>query len=382
MLDMRSVTKQGLARADAGLLCSGSAHLIDSMNDASTLSSAATGTTQRPAAHPAAPSGLVGVLLVNLGTPDATDYWSMRRYLKEFLSDRRVIETNPVLWWLILNGIILTVRPGRKGRDYDKIWNRELNESPLKTITRAQADKLAAALASGRVRIDWAMRYGNPSIASRLDALRAQGCDRILIVPLYPQYSAATSATVCDKAFDALKTMRWQPTVRIAPPWHDDPVYIDAVADALQAELARLSFQPEVILASFHGVPKDYLLKGDPYHCQCVKTARLIRERLGLDEQRFVLTFQSRFGNAEWLTPYTDKTVEALAKRGVRSIAVVTPGFVADCLETLEEIAVENAEIFRHNGGTNFAAIPCLNDGPLGMKVIAHVTQRELMGWL
>jgi ferrochelatase len=354
------------------------------MNDASTLSSAATGTTQRPAAHPAAPAGLVGVLLVNLGTPDATDYWSMRRYLKEFLSDRRVIETNPVLWWLILNLIILTVRPGRKGRDYDKIWNRERDESPLKTITRAQADKLAAALApaGGRVRVDWAMRYGNPSIASRLDALRQQGCDRILIVPLYPQYSAATTATVCDKAFDALKAMRWQPSVRIAPPWHDDPVYIGAVADAMQAELARLPFKPEVILASFHGVPKDYLLKGDPYHCQCVKTARLIRERLGLDEQRFMLTFQSRFGTAEWLTPYTDKTVEALAQRGVRNIAVVTPGFVADCLETLEEIAVENAEIFRHNGGENFAAIPCLNDGPLGMKVIAHVTQRESMGWL
>ena len=359
------------------------------MNETSTLSSAATGIAQRPADHPAALSGRIGVLLVNLGTPDATDYWSMRRYLAEFLSDRRVIEENRIKWWLILNLIILSVRPGRKGRDYEKIWNRELDESPLKTITRSQAGKLAAVLASGtnaddgdRLVVEWAMRYGNPSIASRLAALQAQGCDRILIVPLYPQYSAATTATVCDKAFDALMTMRWQPTVRVAPPWHDDPVYVDAVADDLQASLRKLPFQPEVILASFHGVPKEYLLKGDPYHCQCVKTARLIRERLGLDEQRFMLTFQSRFGTAEWLTPYTDATVKALAQRGVKSIAVVTPGFVADCLETLEEIAVENAEIFRHNGGVNFAAIPCLNDGPLGMKVIAHVTQRELMGWL
>jgi protoporphyrin/coproporphyrin ferrochelatase len=354
------------------------------MNEASSLSSAATGSTQRPADHPPALSGRIGVLLVNLGTPDATDYWSMRRYLAEFLSDRRVIEENPIKWWLILNLIILSVRPARKGRDYDKIWNRELNESPLKTITRSQAGKLAATLAptSPAVIVEWAMRYGNPSIASRLAVLQGQGCDRILLVPLYPQYSAATSATVCDKAFDALMTMRWQPAIRVAPPWHGDPIYIGAVADQLQAELAKLSFRPDVILASFHGVPKDYLLKGDPYHCQCVKTARLLRERLGLDEQKFMLTFQSRFGTAEWLTPYTDETVKGLAQRGVKNLAVVTPGFVADCLETLEEIAVENAEIFRRNGGVNFAAIPCLNDGEAGVAVIAHVVRRELQGWI
>lgn len=337
-----------------------------------------------PADHPPVAARRIGVLLVNLGTPDATDYWSMRRYLKEFLSDRRVIEENRLKWWLVLNLIILTVRPSAKGRDYEKIWNRERDESPLKTITRSQGEKLSAALAAtdARITVDWAMRYGNPSIASRLDVLQKAGCDRILIVPLYPQYAAATTATVADKAFDALKTMRWQPTVRIAPPWHDDPVYIDAVAASLEAELGKLAFKPDVILASFHGVPKDYLLKGDPYHCQCQKTARLLRERLGLSEDKFRLTFQSRFGTAEWIQPYTDMTVTALAEQGVKNLAIVTPGFVADCLETLEEIAGENAEIFHHHGGEHFAAIPCLNDSDNGMRVIRHVVLRELQGWL
>ena len=341
-------------------------------------------TADRPVGHPAAVSGRIGVLIVNLGTPDATDYWSMRRYLKEFLSDRRVIETSRVIWWLILNLIILTVRPGRKGRDYDKIWNRERDESPLKTITRAQAEKLSEMLApvDGRIMVDWAMRYGNPSMASRLDVLQRAGCDRILIVPLYPQYCAATSATVADKAFDALKTMRWQPAVRIAPPWHDDPVYIEAVAGALEAELAKLTFKPDQILASFHGIPRDYLLKGDPYYCQCHKTARLLGTRLGLDDSKFMLTFQSRFGFAEWLQPYTAMTVKALAEGGMKNLAIVTPGFTADCLETLEEIAGENAEIFHHAGGKNFAAIPCLNDSEAGMAVIAHVVLRELKGWI
>ena len=241
----------------------------------------------RPADHPPVASGRIGVLLVNLGTPDATDYWSMRRYLKEFLSDRRVIETNRFVWWLVLNLVILTIRPGRKGRDYDKIWNKERDESPLRTITRAQAEKLAASLSAvdARITVDWAMRYGNPSIASRLDALQKAGCDRILIVPLYPQYCAATTATVADKAFDTLRTMRWQPAVRIAPPWHDDPVYIEALASSLEAELKKLTFKPEMILASFHGIPKEYLTKGDPYYCQCHKTARLLGARLGLGRE-------------------------------------------------------------------------------------------------
>jgi ferrochelatase len=338
----------------------------------------------RPAGHPPVASGRIGVLIVNLGTPDATGYFPMRRYLKEFLSDPRVIEENRLKWWLILNLIILSVRPRRKGRDYDKIWNRELNESPLKSITRSQAEKLSRMMTpvDARITVDWAMRYGNPSVASRLDALQKAGCDRILIVPLYPQYAAATTATVADKAFDALKTMRWQPAVRIAPPWHDDPVYIEALASSLERHLSKLPFTPDVILASFHGVPLDYLLKGDPYHCQCHKTARLLRARLGMDEEKFKLTFQSRFGNAEWLQPYTDMTVKALAEQGVKNLAVVTPGFTADCLETLEEIAGENAEIFHHAGGKNFAAIPCLNDTEAGMTVIAHVVSRELKGWV
>ena len=339
--------------------------------------------SHKPPGHPAVPPRRVGVLLVNLGTPDATDYWSMRRYLKEFLSDRRVIEENPVKWWLVLNLIILTVRPGRKGRDYDKIWNRERNESFLKTITRAQSDSLAENYAGDpRILVDWAMRYGNPSIASRLDAMQKAGCDRILIVPLSPQYAAATSATVCDKAFDALKTMRWQPALRVAPAWFDEPVYIDALASALDTELAKLPFKPDVILASFHGMPEEYLRKGDPYHCQCAKTARLLRERLGLGEDKLMLTFQSRFGPAEWLKPYTDETVKALAQKGVKNLAIITPGFTADCLETLEEIAMENADIFKHAGGENFAAIPCLNDSPGGMAVIRDVVARELQGWV
>jgi protoporphyrin/coproporphyrin ferrochelatase len=338
----------------------------------------------RPSDHPVVASGRIGVLLVNLGTPDATDYWSMRRYLKEFLSDRRVIEENRVKWWLVLNLIILSVRPRRKGRDYDSIWNRELNESPLRTITRSQAEKLPAMLkpASERLIVDWAMRYGNPSIASRLEALQKAGCERILLFPLYPQYAAATTATVCDKTFEALATMRWQPTLRVAPPYYDDPDYIEAIATSVETELARLPFKPEVIISSFHGVPKDYLLQGDPYYCHCSKTARLLRARLRRDETSFIQTFQSRFGPAEWLQPYTDETVKGLAQQGVKSVAVVTPGFAADCLETLEEIAVENAEIFKHNGGENFAAIPCLNDSEAGMRVISSIVMRELQGWL
>ena len=334
--------------------------------------------------HPAVAGGRIGVLLVNLGTPDATDYFSMRRYLKEFLSDRRVIEENRLKWWLVLNGIILTVRPGRKGRDYEKIWNRELNESPLRTITRSQAEKLAAHLlpSGGNIVIDWAMRYGSPSIASRLELLQQQGCDRILVFPLYPQYSAATTATVCDKAFEALMRMRFQPALRVVPPYYDEPIYIDALASSLGAELKKLNFVPEVILASFHGVPKEYVLKGDPYQSHCETTTRLLRERLGMDAQRLRMTFQSRFGSAEWLQPYTDETVRTLARQGIKKLAIITPGFVADCLETLEEIAGENAEYFYHAGGENFAAIPCLNDGEHGMRLIEHLVRRELRGWI
>ncbi|ERF82490.1 ferrochelatase [Bradyrhizobium viridifuturi] len=325
----------------------------------------------------------VGVLLVNLGTPDTADAAGVRVYLKEFLSDPRVIENQGLVWKLILNGIILRVRPARKARDYLKIWNTEKNESPLKTITRSQADKLAEAIADhDHVVVDWAMRYGNPSIKERIEALAAQGCGRLLVVPLYPQYSAATSATVCDEVFRVLAGMRAQPILRVTPPYYDDPDYIEALAVSINDHLATLPFQPEVILASFHGMPKDYVDKGDPYQAQCIATTNALRKRLGLDASRLILTFQSRFGNAEWLQPYTDKTVEKLAKDGVRRIAVVTPGFSADCLETLEEIAQENAEIFRHHGGEQFAAIPCLNDSVGGMDVIRQLVLRELQGWI
>jgi len=335
-----------------------------------------------PQNHPKLPPRRIGVLLVNLGTPDATDYWSMRRYLKEFLSDRRVIEENPVKWWLILNLIILSVRPGGKGKDYEKIWNREKNESFLKTITRAQADKLAASLPDERILVDWAMRYGNPSIASRLEAMQKNGCDRILLIPLYPQYAAATTATVCDKAFDALAAMRWQPALRVAPAYYDQPSYIDALAGSLDEGLAGLPFKPDVIIASFHGMPEEYLHKGDPYHCQCTVTARLLRAKLGLDDSKLMMSFQSRFGTAEWLKPYTDATVKSLAEKGVKNLAVITPGFAADCLETLEEIAMENAHIFKSAGGENFAHILCLNESERGMAVIRDIARRELMGWL
>jgi ferrochelatase len=326
----------------------------------------------------------IGVLLVNLGTPDATGYWAMRRYLKEFLSDRRVIEENRLKWWLVLNLIILTVRPGRKGRDYAKIWNKQRNESPLKTITRSQSDKLEEIFekVDRRIRVDWAMRYGNPSIRSRLDALAAQDCERILIVPLYPQYAAATTATVCDEAFRALAGMRFQPSLRVAAPYYAEPVYVDALANSLNAGLAKLSFKPEVIIASYHGMPEDYVAKGDPYFRHCTETTHLLRRKLKLDGAQLLMTFQSRFGSAEWIKPYTDATVKELAERGVKNLAVITPGFAADCLETLEEIAMENAEIFKRAGGKNFAAIPCLNDSAGGMAVIRDVVQRELKGWI
>jgi protoporphyrin/coproporphyrin ferrochelatase len=328
--------------------------------------------------------GRIGVLLVNLGTPEAADAVAVRRYLKEFLSDPRVIENQGALWKLVLNGIILPIRPRRKARDYAKIWNHEKNESPLKTITRSQSEKLAATLAAAGapITIDWAMRYGHPSIAVRLKELVAHGCERILIVPLYPQYCAATTATVGDEVFRVLAAMRFQPAVRFAPPYYNDPVYIDAVAASTRAALGALGFEPEVILASFHGVPKSYVDNGDPYYAHCIETMRLLRGALGRDETKLVLTFQSRFGRAQWLEPATDQTVKRLAKSGVKSIAVITPGFSADCLETLEEIAVENVHIFKRHGGANFAAVPCLNDSPEGMRVIAEIVQRELKGWL
>ncbi|MEP3523844.1 MAG: ferrochelatase [Hyphomicrobiales bacterium] len=339
-----------------------------------------------PQDHPKVLFGKTGVLLVNLGTPDATDYWSMRRYLKEFLSDRRVIETPRLLWWVILNGIVLTTRPKKSGAAYDLIWNTELDESPLRTITRSQNEKLLERMQADYPNLvfDWAMRYGNPSIHSRLDHLKEQGCERIVILPLYPQYAAATTATVNDKVFEYLMKQRWQPAVRTAAPYADHPAYIKALCESMKEEIAKLDFEPELVLASFHGVPQSYLAKGDPYHCQCHKTARLMREYLGWGEngEKLKITFQSRFGPEEWLQPYTDKTVEQLAKDGMKRLAVVTPGFSADCVETLEEIAGEAGEIFEENGGEHFAAIACLNDSEHGMDVIEMLAKRELAGWV
>lgn len=327
--------------------------------------------------------GKVGVLLVNLGTPDGHDPKNMRRYLEEFLKDKRVIEWPRALWYPILYGIVLNTRPKKSGKAYASIWNRELDESPLRTFARSQAEKLQQALGSnGEVIVDWGMRYGNPSISSRLDALREKGCERIVIFPLYPQYSAATTATVNDKAFEALMKLRWMPAIRTVPAYHDDPAYIRALASSIRAHVATLDFEPEKFIASYHGIPQSYFRKGDPYHCHCMKTSRLLEREMGWEKGRLVTTFQSRFGPEEWLQPYTDKTVEKLAREGVRSLAVFNPGFVADCLETLEEIAVEAGELFHEAGGENFTHIPCLNDSADGMAVIEAITRRELAGWI
>ena len=333
--------------------------------------------------------GNIGILLSNLGTPDGTDYWSMRRYLAEFLSDRRVIEVSRLLWLPILHGMILTTRPSRKGKDYYAIWNTERDESPLKTITRGQVEGLRTSIAAGvlgHVRsslvVDWGMRYGNPSLASALHRLVDQGCDRILLVPLYPQYSAATTATACDKVFETLAGMRRQPSLRITPPYFVDDIYISEISRSIADHLGKLDFEPEVILASFHGMPKETHIKGDPYFEQCQQTGVRIRDHLGLPPERLLVTFQSRFGSAEWLRPYTDDTVRALAAPGVRRLAVVTPGFSADCLETIEEIGQENAEYFRRAGDGKFTRVACLNDTEGRLHVIEALVRRELQGWL
>lgn len=336
-----------------------------------------------PSGHPQIRIGKIGVLLINLGTPEATDYWSMRRYLKEFLSDRRVVEVNRVLWWFILNGIILTIRPKRSGHAYDKIWNRTLNESPLKTITRAQAEKLAARFANNpQVMVDWAMRYGQPALGARIAALKEAGCDRILLAPLYPQYSASTTATALDKAYEQLQAMRWQPAIRTLPPYHDNPAYIAALAKSLKAHVATLDWSPDVILTSFHGLPEAYLEAGDPYHCHCQKTARLLRAELGYPADKLQIVFQSRFGKAEWLKPYALDVVSGLPAKGVRKLVMIMPGFSADCVETLEEVAIGLKETFMEAGGTHFEVIPCLNDSVESIDLIEEMTRSEIRGWI
>jgi len=337
---------------------------------------------RQPVDHPSIKGPKIGVLLLNLGTPDSPDYWPMRRYLGEFLSDRRVIEVNPLFWQVILQGIILNTRPQKSGANYRKIWDAEAGDSPLRVITRRQAEKLQARLGD-KVIVDFAMRYGNPSTELKLKALQAQGCTRILLCPLYPQYSATTTATANDAAFDVLKAMRWQPAIRTLPPYFDTPEYIAALSRSIADGVAALPFKPDVVLTSYHGMPVEYLLKGDPYYCDCLKTTRLVREKLGWNDEFLKVTFQSRFGSAEWLQPYTDKTLMALGAQK-KKVALLAPAFSVDCIETLEEIAITGREQFVHAGGEHehYAYIPCLNDSDGGMAMLEAVVRRELMGWM
>ena len=330
--------------------------------------------------HPSVAFGKTGLLLVNLGTPETPNAKGLRPYLKQFLSDRRVIEASPLIWQPILRGIILNTRPRKSAEAYAKIWRQESNESPLRYYTRVQAEALQARMGDDVV-VDWAMRYGQPSVEARLQAMKDQGCERISVMALYPQYSATTSASVYDEVFRVLLKMRWQPALRTAAPWHDDTSYIDALAKSVTDHLATLDWQPDVIVASFHGLPQAYFDKGDPYHCHCAKTARLLREKLGLDEDQFKLTFQSRFGPTQWLQPYTDKTVTAMAANGTKKVAIVTPGFISDCVETLEEIGIVLRDEFLEAGGSHFTIVPCLNDTDDSLNVLQSLAQRNLQGW-
>lgn len=333
----------------------------------------------RPADHPTVAHGRVGVLLVNLGTPEAPDARSVRRYLAEFLSDRRVVEIPPIVWQPILRGAVLTTRPRKSAHAYSQVWTEE--GSPLAAITASQARKLQQRLGHA-VAVSHAMRYGRPEIGAALQTLLDGGCERILLAPLYPQYSAATTATVVDKAADKLRTMRWQPALRTLPPYYDDPLYIGALAADLGAQLAPLAFAPEVLLLSFHGMPQRTLALGDPYHCHCRKTARLLEEKLGREDLRIVTAFQSRFGRARWLEPATDAVLAEEGRQGTRRIAIAAPGFSADCLETLEELAIRGRATFLEAGGEEFAALACLNDREPGMAMLEALVRRELAGWV
>jgi len=336
--------------------------------------------TPRPADHPAILEPRIGVLLVNLGTPEAPTSAAVRRYLAEFLSDRRVVEIPPLLWQPILRGIILNVRPRKSAHAYAQVWTEQ--GSPLAVITAAQSAALAARLgerSAGRVIVDHAMRYGAPAIAERMAALKAQGCDRILLAPLYPQYCSATTASVTDAAFASLAAMRWQPALRVLPAYHDHPAYIEALAASLREQIASLAFTPDAILVSFHGMPQRTLELGDPYHCQCLKTVRLLEQASGRD---LITSFQSRFGRARWLEPSTEDTIARLGSEGVRRLVVIAPGFAADCLETLEELALRGKQQFLTAGGTDFAYLPCLNASDLGVDMLEYVIGEQLEGWM
>jgi ferrochelatase len=329
--------------------------------------------------HPKVNFGKTGVLIVNLGTPDSTNWLDIRRYLKEFLSDRRVIETNPILWWFILNLIILNLRPHKTAKAYKKIWMTDTNESPLRYYTRSQTEKLCNRFGSAQnVIIDYAMRYGNPSIKSKLNLLKEQGCEKLIILPLYPQYAAATTATVCDEVYRCLMEMRWQPSLQIIPHYESEPLYIAALSNSIKAQLEKLSWKPDVILSSFHGIPKKYFDKGDPYQCYCHKTNRLLKEHFG-NSIPIEISFQSRFGPAEWLQPYTDKTLEKLAQEGKKNILMICPGFASDCVETLEEIEMEGQATFKEHGGENFSMVPCLNDSEDHINLLEYLIKKHIV---
>ena len=326
--------------------------------------------------HPEVKFGKTGILLVNLGTPDSTSWWNVRKYLKEFLSDRRVIEVNPLIWKVILNLFILTFRPSKSAHAYKKIWMKENNESPLLFFTRNQAHKLKAIIGNEKIIVDFAMRYGNPSIKSRLNILQKEGCENIVILPLYPQYAGATTATVCDEVYRSLMKMRWQPSLQIIPHYENEPIYIRALINSIEKKILELNWKPDLIISSYHGIPKTYFEKGDHYHCYCHKTTRLMKEKFNKIEIQ--TTFQSRSGPQEWLTPYTDKTLESLPGKGIKNLLVICPGFASDCVETLEEINIQGRESFLKNGGKNFDLIPCLNDNQDHIDLFEHLVKKYL----
>jgi len=326
--------------------------------------------------HPKVNFGKTGILIVNLGTPDSTSWWDIRKYLKEFLSDKRVIEVNPIIWQIILNLFILTFRPSKTAHAYKKIWRTDTNESPLLYFTRNQAEKLRSRIGNENLIIDFAMRYGSPSIKVKLQQLKNLGCENIVILPLYPQYAAATTATVCDEVYRSLMKMRWQPSLQVIPHYESEPDYINALINSIEQKVKSINWKPDLIISSYHGIPKKYFDKGDPYHCYCQKTTRLMKEKYKLIN--IETTFQSRFGPQEWLTPYTDKTLESLPNKGIKNVLVICPGFASDCVETLEEINIQGRESFMSNGGKNFDLIPCLNDTDEQIKLFEKLVKKYI----
>ena len=326
--------------------------------------------------HPKINFGKIGVLLINLGTPDSTNWWDIRKYLKEFLSDKRVIEVNPLLWQIILNLFILTFRPSKTAKAYKEIWMKEVNKSPLRYFTEKQSKKLSDKLKNKDLIVDFAMRYGNPCIKSKIEKMHKEGCEKLIILPLYPQYASPTTATVCDEVFRTLMKMRWQPAIQIVPHYESEPLYIDAIVKSINKKLNEINWRPDLIVASYHGIPKKYFDKGDPYHCYCQKTSRLISEKF--KDVKIITTFQSRFGPEEWLQPYTDKTLEKLPKEGAKKVLVISPGFASDCVETLEEISIQGKESFEKSGGEKFGFIPCLNDNDDHIKLLEHLVKKYL----